>query len=80
MCSMPTCVSEKERMFRKVDSSKCLGYLVSKLRSGNKSFLPAAQPTGQGKESVVLLLLLVVVVGVTTFHTTVSSNVHSKGV
>ena len=39
-------------------------------------FLPAAQPTGQGKESVVLL----VVVGVTTFHTTVSSNVHSKGV
>ncbi len=34
------------------------------------AFLPAAQPTGQGKESVVLLL--VVVVGVTTFHTTVS--------
>ncbi len=37
-------------------------------------FLPAAQPTGQGKESVVLLLVVVVVVvvvGVTTFHITV---------
>ncbi len=33
------------------------------------TFLLAAQPTGQGKESVVLLLL--VVVGVTTFHITV---------
>ena len=33
-------------------------------------FLPAAQPTGQGKESVVLVVV-VVVVGVTTFHTTV---------
>ena len=34
-------------------------------------FLPAAQPTGQGKGSVLLLLLLLLV-GVTTFHTTVS--------
>ncbi len=30
-------------------------------------FLPAAKPTGQGTESVVLLLVVVVVVGVTTF-------------
>ncbi len=30
-------------------------------------FLPAAKPTGQGTESVVLLVVVVVVVGVTTF-------------
>ena len=30
-------------------------------------FLPAAKPTGQGMESVVLLVVVVVVVGVTTF-------------
>ncbi len=39
-------------------------------------FFPAAQPTGQGKESV---LLLVVVVKVTTFHTAIYTDVHSKG-